>query len=192
MLASTQDGSFPIVKTKVDFEGLGLVHIERDYAKITLTTSKFLDYLKEDNIENIIVSQEQAKKRQRERYSRYIKALVQSGKIKNDTLYKTEIGQKFEIILLQNPYKLDKGNVLSAQILFNGRPLINKIITARNRIGSKPSLEIKSRTNSEGICNFKLIREGVWFIHATQMIPCEDKTEADWESFWASYSFGLN
>ena len=192
LLSSTPDGAFPIVKEKVDFEGLGLVHLERKGAKISMNTTKFLEYLKEDNIENITVSKDQAKKMQRESYTRYIKALVQSGKIKNDTLFKMVTGQKFEITLLQNPYKLHKGDILKAQVFFNSMPLTNKVITARNRIGNKPSIEIKSRTDSKGICNFKIPREGNWFIHATHMMPSENKTEADWESFWASYSFGIN
>lgn len=72
-----------------------------------------------------------------------------------------------------------------------GKPLANKIITARNRIGSESAIALTSRTDAKGICSFKIIRKGEWFIHATQMIPCPDKTDSDWESFWASYSFEI-
>ena len=121
LLAITNNGALPIVNRKIDFEGLGLVHIERNYAKNTMATSKFLDYLKEDHIEDIKIKNDTSKKNQTERYTRYIKCLVQSGKPQNDTLYKTITGQKFEIVLLQNPYLLKEGNILKARILFMGK-----------------------------------------------------------------------
>jgi hypothetical protein len=191
LLSSTKEGALPVVNIKVDFEGLGLLQMERDYARITLPTDKFLSYLKEDHIENISVKIDHAKKFQRERYTRYLKALVKSGNENKDTLYKKRTGQNFEIMLLQNPYMLHKGDVLKVQILFMGKPLANKIITARNRIGSENPIALTSRTDAKGICSFKIMRRGEWFIHATQMIPYVDKTDSDWESFWTSYSFEI-
>lgn len=191
LLSKANDGALPILEKVVDFDGLGLIHIERDYASITLATDKFLSYLKEDHIENIVVKSNDVKQFQRERYSRYIKCLVQSGKPGADTLYKTIVNQHFEIILLDNPYKLHVGNSLKAQVFFMGRPLANKTITARNRIGSEQCIELTARTDKKGICIFPIKRKGDWFIHATHMIACPDKNDADWESFWASYSFGI-
>ena len=191
LLATTKDDALPIVNYKVDFEGLGLLHMERDYARNNLPTDKFLDYLKEDHIENIKIKNDPIKKIHTERYTRYIKALVKSGNKKSEAFYKTITGQKFEIILLQNPYSLGKGNLLKVQLLFMGKPLANKILTARHRIGNEPSSSLTSRTNINGICTFKLSRKGDWFIHSTHMIACPDKEDSDWESFWASYSFGI-
>lgn len=191
LLAETKDQSLPVVNMKVDFDGQGLLHMERDYSRISLPTDKFLAYLKEDHIENITVKKDPAKKMQRERYSRYIKALVQSGKPGNDTLYKKKTGQLFEIILLQNPYLIHAGDMIKAQVFFMNKPLRNKVITARNRTGNENTLFLTSRTNSNGICSFNLPRKGEWFIHATQMIPCPDPTDSDWESFWTSYSFEI-
>jgi uncharacterized GH25 family protein len=191
LLATIKDGALPIINFEADFEGLGLVHLERDYARNVLPTDKFLEYLKEDHIENIKVKNDPAKKEQKERYTRYIKSLVQSGNKSNDTLYKTMVGHKYEIRLLQNPYALRPGSLLKVQLLFMGKPLANKVLTARNRTGNMPSIATTARTDNNGTCSFKLSRKGDWFIHSTHMIPCPDKTDSDWESFWASYSFGI-
>ncbi|MEJ7740287.1 MAG: DUF4198 domain-containing protein [Chitinophagaceae bacterium] len=191
LLAITGNGTMPVVNTPVDFEGPGLVHMERDYARIVLPTDKFLEYLKEDHIENINLKDEPPGKLQRERYSRYIKALVQSGNKHGDTLYKKITGQHFEIILLQDPYLLRVGDLIKVQMLFLGKPLANKMVTARNRTGNKPAVALTSRTDNHGICSFRLSRKGDWFFHTTHMIPCPDKADSDWESFWTSYSFGL-
>ncbi|MDI9338495.1 MAG: DUF4198 domain-containing protein [Alphaproteobacteria bacterium] len=191
LLIELKDSTFPIFKTEVDFEGLGLLHMERNYAKISLEKKKFIDYLKEDHIENIS-SNSIVKNVQNERYTRYLKSLINSHNVNNDTIYKTIVGQKFEIILLQNPYKLKIGQILKAQILFNGLPLQHKMVTFRNRWGGEAATKQVSRTNQQGICSFLINRKGDCFIHVTHMIPCPEPQEADWESFWASYSFGIH
>ncbi len=190
LLAENKDASYPILKRKVDFDGLGLIHMERGYSKITLENKKFISYLEEDHIENINI-QKSTKKEQRERYSRYIKCLVQSGKSNEDTSYKIITGHQFEIILLQNPYRIQIGKSLQAQVFFKGIPLANKVITIRNRTGGESATRQLSRTNANGICTFMINRKGDWFIHATQMIKCPEPSEADWESYWTSYSFGI-
>ncbi len=190
LLSELENGSLPILNRTVDFEGLGLLTMQRDYAEITMDNEKFKSYLKEDNIENITIN-EIDKTEQKERYTRYLKTLVQSNPKKNDTIYKTIAGHKFEIILLENAYLKKEGDSLKAKVLFNGKPLQNKVLTARNREGNKASTVQYSRTDLNGICNFKLDRTGDWFLHATHMIASEDKKAADWESFWTTFSFAL-
>jgi uncharacterized GH25 family protein len=190
-LKNQENGVLPLVNRKVNFEGGALIHMERDYDRIQLATNKFYAYLKEDHIDGIASKVDKMKKEQRERYTRYIKTLVQSGNSFKDTLYKKNTHQQFEIILLQNPYLLHRGSIIRAKILFNSKPLPGKIMTARNRNGSNPALALTSRTDANGICSFQLIRTGDWFIHGTYMTPSSDKKEADWESFWTSYSFGI-
>ena len=191
-LSTQAAGTLPIVNRKVAFNGGGLLHLERDYARISLETDKFLDYLKEDHIEGIAPLIDKRKPEQKERYTRYIKALVQSGNTYSDTLYKQVLGQAFEIVLLQNPYTLRPGATLQAKVLFESKPLAGKVITARNRTGNQATLSQTSRTDKNGICTFKLVRKGDWFLHATYMIPSPDKADSDWESFWTTYSFGVD
>ncbi len=83
------------------------------------------------------------------------------------------------------------GGILKVKALFMGKPLSGKVITARNRTGNENTMFLTSRTDANGICSFKLFRKGEWFIHGSQMIPCPDKADSDWESFWASYSFEI-
>ncbi|MEP7323949.1 MAG: DUF4198 domain-containing protein [Saprospiraceae bacterium] len=191
-LSLQENGTLPVIDRTVNFNGGGLIHMERDYARITLATDKFLAYLDEDHIDGIKQLMDKTKREQKERYTRYIKTLVQNGSLYSDTLFKQNIHQKFEIVLLQNPYLLHKGSLIKARILFNGKPLAGKTMTARNRIGSEPASVFTSKTDSKGICSFLLTRTGDWFIHGTYMIACEDKSDSDWESFWTSYSFGID
>ena len=139
LLPELKDGDLPILEMDVDFEGLGLLSMERDYARITLPNEKFKSYLKGDNIENIQIN-DSTKTEQSERYSRYIKTLIQSNPKPNDEVYKTIVGHNFEIVLLQNPYELKRGDWIKAKVLFMGEPLKDKAITARNRKGNEPAI----------------------------------------------------
>lgn len=190
LLEISKDGTLPILTMKVNFTGLGLIHLERDYASNSLTNEKFKSYLKQDNIENIKID-DSTKTDQLERYTRYIKTLIQSNPKLNDTIYKTLVDHNFEIILLQNPYDLEEGDWLQAKVFFMGKLLKNKVITARNRHGNESSSYQYSKTDINGICSFKLERQGDWFLHATHMISSLDKKESDWESFWTTFSFGI-
>ena len=191
LAADAQEGPVPVLNREVDFDGLGLIHMERDYTDITFDNKKFLAYLEEDHLENIRAKIDYRKSQQKERYTRYIKCLVQSKKLTGDTLYKANMAHPFEIILLANPYTLKKGNTLKAQVLFMGKPLAGKVITARNRTGSEPATRQLSRTNAQGICSFVINRKGDWLLHATHMIASQNPQDADWDSFWASYCFGM-
>ena len=190
LLPELKDGALPVLEMEVDFKGLGLIHMERDYARVTLPNDKFKSYLKGDNIENIRID-DRTKTEQSERYTRYIKALVQSNPKSNDEIHKTVVGHNFEIVLLQNPYELNQGDWIKAKVLFRGEPLQDKTITARNRKGNEPAIFQYSKTDEHGVCSFKLEREGNWFFHATHMIESPDKNDTDWERFWTTFSFGL-
>jgi len=86
LLNSAVEGKFPILEMDIDFKGLGLIHMSRDYAQITMQNDKFKDYLRVDNIENITI--DTTKKQQTERYTRYLKTLIQSDRKENDSIYK--------------------------------------------------------------------------------------------------------
>jgi len=157
LLNNAKEGGLPVLEMNVNFKGLVLIHMERDYAKITLPNNEFIDYLKVDNIENITINTK-GKQEQTERYTRYLKTLIQSNPKENDEIYKTIVGHNFEIVLLQNPYTLNEGDWISAKVLFMGEPLQNKVISARNRNGNESSIYQYSRTDKNGICSFKLER----------------------------------
>lgn len=185
----SSQGQLPIIHRKVDFDGLALIGMERNFASIELENGAFLDYLKEDNIEGINI--DLSKQVQKERYARSIKALLSSGEpSEKDQLYKKVLGHKFEIVMLQNPYSLQEGDWFKARVLFDGKPLADRAITARNRLGNEAASFQYSRTDSNGICAFKLNRAGEWFLHATYMQPSTEPAKNDWESYWTSFSFG--
>jgi hypothetical protein len=78
--------------------------------------------------------------------------------------------------------------VLTAR--FRGAPLAGVTVEALSRVGDDVR-RARAVTDARGDVRFTLDREGTWLIRATHMVRCEGCADADWESFWSSYSFGL-
>lgn len=187
------DESKPLFSFSAQKSGNYMLAMERNWSYITLEPDKFDAYLREDGLEYITAERArlgEAKKQGKERYSRFIKALIQVGG-KNDRTFAKRAGLRFEIVPINNPYTLKIGEELTVQILFEDKPLSGKTVFADTREGdivSKQSLA----TDKEGYARVKIDRKGVWLIRLVFMQRCSKNCEgADWESFWGAFSFGV-
>jgi len=187
---SLTDEALPIYNFSAAKAGTYLLAMERNWSYIKLEPQKFEDYLREDGMEYI--SAERAKsgetaKEGRERYSRFIKSLLQVGERRDET-YKRRVGLKLEITPLGNPYSKKVGDRLKFQVIFDGKPLADRTVFADNR--SSPTQ--KMTTDKSGKITVKLDQSGLWIVRLVTMRRCAaDCGEADWESFWGAMTFGV-
>jgi uncharacterized GH25 family protein len=190
---SLTDEALPIYNFSADKAGNYLFVLERNWSYIKLAPKDFEDYLREDGMEYIIAEREKLGESQKiasERYSRFLKTLLQVGN-KHDATFKKIAGMKLEIVPLENPYSKKVGDNLKMQILFDGKPLADKTVFANNRENTDVSSQ-KLTTDKNGKISVKLDRKGVWLIRLVFMQRCKtDCKEADWESFWGGFSFGV-
>ena len=188
-----EDGKSPVLKFGSDHSGTFLLSMERNWSYIKLDAAKFEDYLREDGMEYIIAERKrlgESAKEGRERYSRYLKTLIQVGDSRTGSA-KTRIGSRIEIVPLENPYSKKVGDNLKLQVYFSGFPLAEKAVFADNRDGEQFSTQ-KFTTDKDGRFNVKLTNKGVWLIRLVYMQRCTRNCgEADWESFWGALSFGV-
>ena len=179
----------PIYNFSAEKPGNYLLALERNWSYIKIEPQKFEDYLREDGLEYIIPEREKLGERQkegRERYSRYLKSLLQVGN-RHDNTYKKNSGMKLEIIPLENPYSKKVGDQLKLQVLFDGKPLAGRNVFADNR-GSETQ---KMTTDKNGKFAMKIDKNGMWLVRLVFMQRCaKDCGEADWESFWGAITFG--
>ncbi|RMG03656.1 MAG: DUF4198 domain-containing protein, partial [Acidobacteria bacterium] len=182
------DGAKPVYVLKPTRDGGHLFFMYRNWSYITLPADKFELYLKEDGMEYIIKERKkrgEQEKPARERYCRFIKTLVQIGDTKDKT-YKSQTGAILDIIPMENPYLKRLGDTLRFQVLFEGKPLSNKSVFAIHKeLGRRRYL-----TNQDGIFQMKLEKPGLWLVHLVLMRRCKCN-DADWESFWGAFSFGV-
>jgi uncharacterized GH25 family protein len=189
--ASLSEGALPVYNFSAAQTGNYLLAMERNWSYIKLEPQKFEDYLREDGMEYVIPQRArlgESQKEGRERYSRFLKSLLQVGASRDET-YQKRLGLKLEIIPLENPYTKKTGDKIRWQFLFEGRPLAGKTAFADNR----ESKTQKMVTDKNGVATMKITRNGLWLIRLVYMQRCQqDCAEADWESFWAAFTFGIN
>ncbi|MEE8261484.1 MAG: DUF4198 domain-containing protein [Gammaproteobacteria bacterium] len=188
----------PVLERKLDFDGLALLTMEHAFVHTEFSSEKFLEYLQHEEF-RMEKFQDRIGRRlkERERYARTIKCLVGVGKVTEGDLHRRIVGQKLEILLLQNPYLLNPGDYLEVQVLFDAEPLPDQLVTAFHGDGERLVSTSKARTNADGIARFNLDRGGFWLIRLVHLLPCSEGSNADcdyvdWESYWASYSFELD
>lgn len=187
---SSTDSLMPVLSRKLENSGLVMVAMERDYDHITLDKQKFIEYLNEEGLDNIAkeVTKDQ-KKAYKEKYTRYLKTLVSVDRPAGN-LYDEKLKQKLEILLLQNPYKMKYGDDMISQVLFEGKPLANANVEVLTKVMNGKIFATGYRTDDKGQIYFKVNRSGTWMVRLVHML--RNKTgEADFESFWASYTFGF-
>lgn len=187
---SLVDEALPVYTFSADRAGNYLLAMERNWSYIKLEPQKFEAYLREDGMEYIIAERErlgESGKEGRERYSRFIKSLLQVGD-RQDEAYKKTVELKLEITPVENPYSKKVGDKLTFQVFFDGKPLAGKTAFADNRNGETQ----KMTTDREGKITVKIDRKGLWLVRLVVMQRCATSCdEADWESFWGAYSFGM-
>lgn len=189
----TEDEAKPVLKFSADNEGTFVLSMNRDWSYITLDAKQFDEYLREDGMEYMIAERErlgESKLPGKERYSRYIKTMIQVGANRTGNA-KTRIGSRLEIVPLDNPYAKKVGDTLNFQVYFGGSPLAGMSVFADNRDGGKITTQ-KLTTDKDGKIAVKLDRKGVWLIRNVYMQRCERNCgDAVWESFWGALTFAV-
>lgn len=159
---------------------------------ISLEPGKFLDYLKDEGLAEVIrwrSDHREDKKASRERYSKFAKAILVSGA--PDDSYKQALGFPIEIVPEANPYTLHAGSRLPVRVVFRGKPAPGLQLEAAWADGGKSKTTVIGRTDSEGRISVPLAATGKWPLHSLLMERCAELAVADWESFWASLTFEI-
>ena len=120
----------------------------------------------------------------RENYSRSAKALVMAGKPDVKTTADRVLGLRLELIAEKNPYLTGP---VPVRLLYEGSPLEGALVVAFNK--TEPLKKIKARTDRDGRVRFDFNHPGTWLVTAVHMLPAPPRTNADWESVWASLTF---
>ena len=111
-----------------------------------------------------------------ERYTKYAKAIVQTGSLHTPN-YSANLGHVVEIIPLDNPYTLAKNDVFRATILKDGKPLKNHLVyamhdgsgTVNGKSGNREP--IKVRSDAQGEIAFRLLEAGRWYVKFIDLRP---------------------
>lgn len=166
---------------------------------ITLSADKFTAYLHEEGLDDIIKRREatgHSATPGRERYRRHVKALLQTKGSEErsadlTTRAATRTGQRLEILPVGDPSSQATGLSMRFQLLFDGRPLSNRLVKAWHKPGNQ-TLTIRGHSNSAGIVAFDFPYVGQWMISTVHMIAVDGAEAVDWDSFWGNLTFSVS
>lgn len=174
-------------------EGTYVVGWSATPSYIAIKGADFEEYIKAEGYKEVMElrkKSDQTATEGKEKYVRYLKAIVQVGtKLTDD--FQTPLGYKIEIVPSQNPNSLAVGSQLEAVLNFDGNPLSGVQVMATYDTFSKEH-DVYAQTvvtDAHGVFRIRLDHPGVWMIRANRMIPLTQDPKADWQSFWANLSF---
>ncbi len=149
------------------------------------TLAEFEQYLEKEGLERVKTLHAYGAPKGkviRENYSRSAKSLVIVGK--PGAAADRALGLRLELIAEKNPYTTSR---VPLRLLYEGKPLADALVVAFNK--AEPLKKLKARTDKDGRVQLDFNRRGTWLVTSVHMFPAPPKTNADWESVWASLTF---
>jgi len=171
-------------------EGTAMVTFSSNNSSIHLEPAKFNSYLQEDGLQEAIAyrnSHHETDSTGDEMYQRSVKTILQVGGVKNNISYPT--GLPLDIIPLVNPYTITGSDSLGVRILFKKMPLANQLIKVWQRVGTTTTMH-EYYSNEKGECMVAIQPLGKWMVSTVKMVHLDDNSDADWQSYWGSCTWG--
>ena len=186
------------LKLPLGTPGTHLIAFDSQPSQIELPAGQFHAYLHDEGLDFIKAQCEAAgtaDKPGRERYRRHVKTLLAVGHAAgqdatpagSDKIHATRVGQRLELVPLNDPLRLAAGGALGLQLLFEGKPLQGALVKAWHK-QSGQTLIIRAITTARGKVTFNLPYAGAWMVSVVHMVPAGAK-DIDWDSLWANLSF---
>ena len=171
--------------------GTHVVAFESNHSFSELEAAKFNDYAEEEGLTPILEARERAGQTEangRELYSRRAKALIQVGGEATDDALRP-LGHSLEIVPDANPYALGEDRTLGVRVLFRGAPLAGAKIDV-SALGTGEAPYAKVVTDEEGRATFEVPEGGAYRINTVWGTPIPPGGAAEFETFFASLTFG--
>ncbi len=189
-----ETGDTSVVTARVGESGTYIFGASLLPRELRLEAKEFNAYLASDGIPDVLAARKKngsLNRPARERYSKHVKALIQVGDTRS-TGYSVELGYPAEIIPLNNPYDLKAGGTLRIRAVVEGRPVPNQLVMSGGRTAGGAFIPARSvRTDAEGVARIRVRSPGVWYVKFIHMGPAPAKASIDYESKWATLTFGM-
>ncbi len=174
-----EKGNEPI---KVILEQAGTYTILLTQKNFSTKTTKGYKYQPKNELKNVLHS------RWGETVSKAVVTAGPAGKKFNSKNIDT--GDRFQIVPLENPINLEKGDVLPVKVTLNGKPWSGMVYSTYEGFSdASDTFAYTTRADKQGIAKIKILENALWLIKADHSYPYEDKSKADEYSFKATLTF---
>jgi Domain of unknown function (DUF4198) len=178
--------------------GTHLIAFESEAHTISLSADSFHAYLHDEGLDFIKTQREATGKDSqpgRERYRRYVKTLVSvssapsaAGASVDDVTHAKQVGQRLELLPLNNPLLLAPGDALRVRVDFEGKPLAGALLKAWHK-HSGQTVITRATTAADGVATVNLPYAGAWMVSVVHMVAAKGVKDIDWDSMWGNLSF---
>lgn len=178
--------------------GTHLIAFESEANTISLSADSFHAYLHDEGLGFIKTQREASGKDSqpgRESYRRYVKTLVSvpsapsaAGGSVDDVTHAKQVGQRLELLPLNNPLLLAPGGALRVRVDFEGKPLAGALLKAWHK-HSGQTVIIRATTAADGVATVNLPYAGAWMVSVVHMVAANGVKDIDWDSMWGNLSF---
>ncbi|PHI19459.1 NikM domain containing protein [Lewinellaceae bacterium SD302] len=208
-----EDDNVTILDVTTGEPGTYVVGVSTKARTIEMEAEAFNNYLAHDGVQDMLTNRTDNDKLTQdanELYSKHVKAIYQVGDNKTSD-WKIKLGYPIEFIPRANPYNLKVGGVLPVQLLLDGKPLANQIVTIDSDGGSHAHGHdhehadgeehehdsedghthdggTQVRTDANGNFTVNIANDGQWYLRTIHMVEVEDE-ELTHESNWATLTF---
>ena len=189
--AGRPEGALPFASVTGLGVGEFLFAVDRNPAHIELPPDKFEAYLTSEGLDAIVkerATRGESRVPGRERYTRYLKALVRVGNPPDHGQGLRVLGQRLEMLI--DTAAMRAGTPFVVHVMFDGKPLVGAHVQASLRHDGAP-LESAGTTNAGGAVTLTVSEPGFLVVHLVHMRRCAC-SDAEWESFWGSFSLVLS
>jgi uncharacterized GH25 family protein len=160
--------------------------------------ASFDEFVKHEGLDAIAAQLARTSERraeERRTYAKYAKTLLRVGNGKGAAkLYQKPLGHRLEIVAEADPFSLRPGGTLPVRLLFDGKPLAGaRVVIGSTAVATATQSKLPGvRTDTDGRARLQLDKTGgAHYVHALHMIPATGKSDVEWESFWATLTFGV-
>ncbi|MGQ0712161.1 MAG: DUF4198 domain-containing protein [Gemmatimonadaceae bacterium] len=188
------DTTTAVLRVRMGRSGTYVIGASIKPRELKLEAKDFNAYLASDGVPDVLRARRRDKELDRparERYHKHVKALVQVGDARSEG-YQTVLDYPAELVPLDNPYALEVGSVLRVRALVEGQPVANQLVVSGGRTPSGGRIAQRSvRTDSTGAARIRIGTRGAWYVKFIHMERATADTTIDYESKWATLTFGV-
>jgi hypothetical protein len=181
-------GASLIAEVDVARRGALLAALTLHPRQISLEPAKFHSYLCEERAQAAIDAREAAGEDSlpgREIYTKYAKLFVGADD-GGSGLHQRPCGHRLEILPMANPCALRAGDRLFVQVLLDGAPASGLRVSAGCEGVREGGYLAHATVDDEGRAEILVPGPGRWYLRTHCIRPHENRSVADWESFWSS------
>lgn len=196
-------GAHPAGQVSLPGGGVYVIGYRSNHARSELDAEKFGSYLREEGLEKVVEARAAAGESGKagvEVYSRCAKSLVRAKGIAEDGMDAAGAGRvlgfTLELVPVGDPTVAKVGDVVEFRLLLRGEPCAGVKVEFssehKHDDGEAHAHEHEfARTSADGTVSFTVADNGLCVVNCVVMERAGVSTGADWESWWASLTFGV-